>query len=498
MQVIEKYNLYTDRRGRDTTEELLDRMRKDIKLDMINSDVVDPRSGRPTVATIAFTLAFEGDNPEITQKVASELTSLYLNENLKTRTEKAAETVGFLGAEAEKLSQHIAEVEMRLSVFKKKNADRLPDLRGFNIQQTESTRKDLADLDIQMRALDDRKFYLEGQLAQINPMSSMSNDSGEKVLDPESRLKMLQSEYLSASSRYSPDHPDVLRFRREIKELERKSGVVDSSSEQAKELAGRRAELAAARQKYSGDHPDVIRLTKIVSSLEETLKKQPTLPEMVIAKSKPENPAYIMLQAQLDSVKNDMNSLNAKRADFKAKLAEYEKRTAQIPDVEREFLLLQRDYENSVRQYQEIQSKQMTAEVGEQLEKERKGERFSLIDPPHMPEQPIRPNRPAIIILGFLFSMVGSVGYVALVESVDTSVRGANGVMAVANASPLSVIPYLRNSEDQQRSKKIKKSIMVAFTGGIVVLIVFIHLFWTPLDVLWFKGLRKVNAVIGS
>ncbi len=187
-----------------------------------------------------------------------------------------------------------------------------------------------------------------------------------------------------------------------------------------------------------------------------------------------------------------------KRDQLKAKQADYERRTAQTPEVEREYLTLRRDYENSVRRYQELKSKQMEAEVGQQLEKDRKGERFSLIDPPHMPEQPIRPNRPAIIILGFLFSMVGSVGYVALVESVDTSVRGTNGVMAVANASPLSIIPYLRNSEDQQRSKKIKKSIMVAFTGGIVVLIVFIHLFWTPLDVLWFKGLRKVNTVIGS
>ncbi len=75
----------------------------------------------------------KADNPEITQKVASELTSLYLNENLKTRTEKATETVDFLSAEADKLSEHIAELETQLAAFKKKNAERLPDLLGFNI-----------------------------------------------------------------------------------------------------------------------------------------------------------------------------------------------------------------------------------------------------------------------------------------------------------------------------------------------------------------------------
>lgn len=498
MQIVEKYNLYKDRRGRDTTEELLDRMRKDIKLDMINSDVIDPRSGRPSVATIAFTLAFEGDNPEITQKTASELTNLYLNENLKTRTEKATETVDFLGAEAEKLNQHIAEVETTLAAFKEKNAETLPDLLGLNIQLTDRTERELTDLDNQMRGLDDRKFYLEGQLAQINPMSPMVSDSGDRVLDPETRLKMLRSEYISASSKYSPDHPDVVRLRREIDTLEKQTGSVNSSSEQANELARARAELTAARQKYSEDHPDVIRLTKVVASLEESLKKQPIAPETAVAKEKPENPAYITLKAQLDGIKSDMLALNTKRSDLKAKLADYEKRMVQTPEVERKYLTLKRDYENSVRRYQEIKSKQMEAEVGQQLEKERKGERFSLIDPPHMPEQPIKPNRPAIILLGFLLSMVSGAGYVAVAESVDSSVRGVHGVMAVVNAPPLSVIPYLRNSEDMLRSRKIKKTMVVAFMGGIVGLILFVHLFWTPLDVLWFKGLRKVNTVIGS
>jgi uncharacterized protein involved in exopolysaccharide biosynthesis len=498
MQIVEKYNLYTDRRGRDTTEEILERMRKDIRLDMINSDVIDPRSGRPSVATIAFTLAFEGDKPEITQKVASELTNLYLNENLKTRTEKATETVDFLGAEAEKLNQHIAEVESTLATFKEKNAEALPDLLGLNIQLTDRTERELSDLDNQMRSLDDKKFYLEGQLAQINPMSTMVSDSGDKVLDPESRLKMLRSEYISALSKYSPDHPDVVRLRREIDGLEKQTGSVSSSSEQAKELAKMRAELTVARQKYSEDHPDVIRLTKVVASLEESLKTRPETPEAAVAKEKPENPAYITLKAQLDGIKSDMQALSKKRSDLKAKLADYEKRMVKTPEVERKYLTLKRDYENSVRRYQEIKSKQMEAEVGQQLEKERKGERFSLIDPPHMPEQPIKPNRPAIILLGFLLSMVSGVGYVAVAESVDTSVRGVHGVMAVVNAPPLSVIPYLRNREDLLRSEKIRKTMIIAFTSSIVVLILFIHLFWTPLDVLWFKGLRKVNTVIGS
>ncbi|MHB8622308.1 MAG: GumC family protein [Sulfuricaulis sp.] len=499
MQIINKYNLYADRRGRDTTEEILDGMRKDIQLNMINSDVIDPQSGRPEEATIAFTLAFEGSNPDTTQKVASELTTLYLNENLKTRTEKATETVDFLNTEAGKLNQHITEVENKIAAFKKQHANTLPDLLAVNTQLTASTERDLSDVDNQMRALDDRKFYLEGQLALLNPMSPMVGDSGDKVPDPETRLKMLRAEYVSKSAEYSPDYPDVVQLRHEIAAMEKQTGSVDSSNEQAKDLAKARADLAAARQKYSPDHPDVIRLTKLVASLEASLKKnQPATPETTVAKEQPDNPAYVTLKADLEDVNSEMQSLTAKRSELNVKLADYEKRTAQTPEVESGYLTLKRDYDDSVQEYQKIQEKQMAADVGQQLEKDRKGERFSLIDPPHLPEQPVKPNRPAIIILGLVLSMFGGFGSVAAAESIDTTVRGAHGVMAAVEAAPLSVIPYLHNNEDYRRSEKIKKRMMIGITGGIVVVILFIHFFVIPLDVLWFRGLRTVHTMIRS
>jgi len=227
MQVIEKYGLYRKKRRFNTTEEILDSMRKDINVEMINANVIDPRTGQPTQATIAFTLSYDGDNPEVTQKVASELTSLYLNENLKTREEKASETYDFLSAEADKLKTHIAELETQIADFKQKNAGRLPELLQLNMQLKERTESDLRDVENQLRALDDRKFYLEGQLAQINPLSPVVNDEGQQVADPVTRLKMLRSQYISAAAKYAPDHPDVVRLRREIEALEKQTGSVN-------------------------------------------------------------------------------------------------------------------------------------------------------------------------------------------------------------------------------------------------------------------------------
>jgi len=498
MQIVEKYNLYPSKRAHETTEEIHERMRKDIKLDMVTAEVMDPRSGHPMPTTIAFSVAYEGEIPETTQKVANELASLYLSENLKNRTEKSAETTTFLTSEAEKLGQHISELEAKLATFKRKNADTMPELSGYNFQLIERTERDITENESQLRVLQERKFHLEGELAQLNPMTPMLGDNGDRVLDPESRLKMLRSDYLSALSRYSPDHPDVVRLKREIDGLEKETGSVDSSSEEAKELSKQRSELAAARQKYSENHPDVVRLTKSVADLEQALKKHPAPPEKPFVEAKPENPAYITIKSQLEGVKSEIAAVIAKSADLKAKQADFEKRLAQTPEVERVYLDMKRDYDNSVKRYQETKSKEMEAEIGQQLEKERKGERFSLIEPPALPEKPVRPNRPAIVILGFILSMAGGLGYAFVAESVDSSVRNVRSVTALLSAPPLSVIPYMKNSADLVQEERIKRIAIVTFVSALVIAALLVHLFWTPLDVLWFKGLRKVDTVIGN
>src|SRR5690606_18860856 len=108
---------------------ILAAMREDIKLNMISAEVVDPRTGRPTAATIAFSLGFEGENPQQVQRVANELTTLYLQENIRARTLRADETYTFLSEEAGRLTAQIARLEERLAEFKSRHADNLPELQ---------------------------------------------------------------------------------------------------------------------------------------------------------------------------------------------------------------------------------------------------------------------------------------------------------------------------------------------------------------------------------
>src|SRR4029450_3952483 len=223
-----------------------------------------------------------------------------------------------------------------------------------------------------------------------------------------------------------------------IEALKKEHGGATDSEEQAKQLVRLRADLATARDKYSDDHPDIVKLKKSIAALEA---EQPAADRPKALAVKPENAAYIAFQAQLEGVRSQLKSSRTKRAALQSKLASYESRLQQTPEGEREYLDLTRGHESPWERYRDIRAKQMQADIGQELEKDRKGERFSLIDPPQLPEQPNSPNRPAILLLGLVFSMGGGVASAAVAETLDRSVRGSKSLVGLLRVPVLAVIP---------------------------------------------------------
>jgi polysaccharide chain length determinant protein (PEP-CTERM system associated) len=445
-KIIDDYGLFKDERENTSVTLLAGKLREDIELEMISADVVDPRSGRPTTATIAFKLSFSSKQPRIAQKVTNELVSLYLDENLRQRAKSALETSTFLSAEAGRLNQEITELEASLADFKEKHVNNLPELQQLNIQLMERNERELTETVQQIRNLEERKIYLQSELAQISPTTDIYNSTGNRVMGTEDRLRALQTEYLALATRYTDNHPTLIKIKDEIKVLE-------------KEL----------------DSNPIDKRNKIQS----------------------DNPAYLQLETQLQAAESELASLKRRREEITGKIKEFEERLMTGPQVEREYRNLTRDYENALTKYQEIKAKQLEAQLAESLERERKGERFSLIEPPQLPEKPHKPNRVTILFLGFVFSFVGGIGNVVIRESMDDAVYGSKGVTAITDAPPLAVISYIECSEDQ-RQRMISGSMAISgFFAAIIVFITSIHLFYKPLDVIWYLILRKLGLESG-
>ncbi len=498
-KIIKDYGLYRKDRDKLSLTELVENMREEISLEMISADVVDPRSGRPTTATIAFKLSFSDRDPRIAQKVTNELVSLYLNENLKRRTRSAVETSSFLATEGRKLEQQVAELERKLAEFKERNVNNLPELQQLNIQLMEKAERELQSAEQQIRALEERKIYLQSELSQMSPTSDLYSADGKRVLSSEDRLQALRQEYITLSSRYSPTHPDVVKMRKEIDALEQETGSGGDVNEYLRRIEDLKAELATLRKRYSAKHPDVKKLKRAITTAEASLKKaraQQRSRKASVAVKQPDNPAYIQLRAQLQAANSELRSLQEARQKAKEKIADFEQRLLKSPQVEREYRGLARDYENAVARFQEVRAKQMEADLAESLERERKGERFSLIEPPQLPEKPDKPNRLAILFLGFVFSLAGGVGTVAVAESMSDAIRSSRDLMVVTGEPPLLVVPYIETPSDRRR-RLFKRFLWLLFLLLLMAAVVAaFHYFYMPLDVAWSVAQRKLGIEI--
>jgi uncharacterized protein involved in exopolysaccharide biosynthesis len=493
-EIIDKYGLYVDERKKKTREEVIQMMRGDIEFNMVSASVKDPSSGRSGVANIAFQLAFNSESPIFAQKVANELVSLYLSENLRSRARKAAETSTFLGAETERLGLLIGNLEAKLAEFKEKNKDQLPELMSLNMQLLQRAEQEVLEVERKMQLIEDRKVFLEAQLAQIDRMKSLFTETGGKVMGPQERLKALKSQIVSMSSKYSEDHPDVIKIHKEISALELEVGEQPNLDLLRIDYETKRTELAEIRKQYSSDHPDVRVLEQEITSLEKIIAGyESASATRSKAEEIPDNPAFIQLQSQLETGESELKSLRKRRDVLREKLSDLESRITNTPQVEREFKNLSRDYNNAVAKYQEVKAKQLQAEMSEVMEKESKGERFSLIEPPLLPEKPDKPNRIAIIFLGLVLSLACGLGVVAISAGMDHSIRGIRGVISVVGVAPLAEIPFMADELDIKKSRKKRIVIFLSIIGFMIFAIIAVHFLYKPLDVLWYVVMRKLG-----
>jgi len=488
--IVDKYGLYAQEREDYPMEVILNGMREDISFEMISADVVDPTSGRAEKATIAFSVAFEHRSAATAQNIANELVTLYLNENLKNRTQMAQEASQFFNDESAKLEARIGELENQIASFKEANSTNLPELSNFNMELVSRAERDLFEVQRQLDSLRERKIYLESELLQIDPGQGGVSETGERIMSSADRLKVLEVRLVSLNARYAPDHPDLLQARKEIAALRQETGGGSGRKELALRLGNAKASLASMQEKYSDDHPDVRAATRLVASLEEELAALPEDSVSAVFADNPDNPAYIMLKAQLEVVNTDLQAVTRKEQELRSKLGEYEARFLAAPQVERQYRAMLREYESAQVKYQEVVAKQSEAQMAQSLETESMGERFTLIEPPLLPAEPAKPNRRVIFILGVVLAMGGGVGSVAVIDALDNRVYGRRGIERLFGVPPLVVVPRIDTPEDKARRRRILQYSLAGLIVLMICLLVLFHNFVRPLDVLWYSILR--------
>lgn len=435
LEIISRYKLYEELKGKLTTEQIVDRMRKAIRLDTISAEVVDRRTGRPSSATIAFTLTYEGKGvPEKVQRVANVLASLFLEENLQVRKRQTKETYQFLEDEMNKLRVQLNAIEAKIASFKALHIDELPEVFQVNMQTLNSIEQNIERLKEQIRSLKEREGYLQTQLASITPLEKMNEDMR--------RLRELRVQLANLQTRFTDEYPDVIKTKEEIARLEQQLANAESNNSAAEGL--------------------------------------------------PDNPAYITLASQLASTQADIESLKRQIIELKRKADEYRRRIEETPKVEEEYKSLIIERNNTQAKHDDLMQKYMEAKVAHGLEKEQKGERFTLIDPARLPEKPHKPNRLAIVMIGLILGVAAGVATASIKEYTDDSVRSTNELSAATNFPVLAGIPEIFTSKDLRRKTKLRlvkvAAVVLVFIGGMVV----VHFWVMDLHIFWAKLMRRL------
>ena len=436
IDIINRFNLYPDYKGKLTSDQIVDKMRKSIKLETISAEVVDRRTGRPSSATVAFTLTFEGKGvPDKVQRVANVLASLFLEENLRVRERQTRETSQFLKDEMKKLKIDLDRIEAKIAAYKEMHINELPEVFQVNMQSLNNTERNIDRLNQQLQTFKERQGYLQTQLASITPLEKMTEDKR--------RLRELKVHLANLETRFTDQYPDVIKTKEEIERLEKRIENLDNTEGTSDGL--------------------------------------------------PDNPAYITLASQLASTRAEIESVKRQIIDINMKAEEYRRRIEATPKVEEAYNALTVERNNTQAKYDDLVRKFMEANVAHGLEKGQKGERFTIIDPARLPEKPYKPNRMAIMMIGFVLGIAAGVAFASIKEFTDSSVRSSEMLSSVTSFPVLAGIPEITTKKDIRR-----KNIIHAFQVlGLIVLVIggllAFHFLVMDLNIFWAKLMRRLS-----
>jgi uncharacterized protein involved in exopolysaccharide biosynthesis len=469
MDIAARFALYTDLKDENTTQNIVERLRENLTIQSQTTQVQTDRFSKPIQSTIAFTVSFEGREPEKLAEVANHLANLFLEGNTRDREQKAQTTIEFLAKQLVGLRLEIKETEAQLADFKEKHMNQLPELMQLNLKTMDQAERQTDAQERHIKDLVNRKIYLEGQLALLEPSMHKVSADGKRLLTPKEELVVLQSQYMSLSSSLSEEHPDLIKLKKKLAALEGEVNTRQELRQLRRELYDKEHELALLLKRVSSSHPDAVRLKKQVLALKERVQELSKMPSVLkVEEENPENPAYINVKTRITSTQMEIDAAKRELEQLQEKYEDYRKRIESTPQVEQEYLDLRRNYENVKANYRETADKLQSANEAKGLEDSDMGERFTLITPAEAPLEPYKPNRMAIVLLGMVLAAGAGLGTGSLTEYMDHSVHTAEELGRVAGHKVLTVIPYWETSKEVER----KRRRLYALAGSSVVIVV--------------------------
>jgi uncharacterized protein involved in exopolysaccharide biosynthesis len=353
-----------------------------------------------------FNVEYTDSNAARAQKICNAMTSLILDENLRTRAGIAQGTTDFLSRQVEDAKRAIDEQDSKLAAFKKQYMGQLPGDADNNMRILMSLNSQLDATTQTLGRAQQDKTYTESMLAQ-QTAAWKSSQSSSNPQTLEQQLTQLQGQLLQLQARYTDDHPDVIKTKADIAEIEKKLKQINA--------AAAASTATDTNDKGSATEPPEIRQLRLQIHQYQGVIEQATLDQK-------------RLQSQIGV---------------------YQSKTAMSPGIEEQYKLLTRDNENAQDFYKELLKKKSSADLGSNMENQQQGEQMHILAPAGQPVDPSFPNRPLFAAGGMGAGLALGLLIAIWLEFSDKSIRTEKDAAAIMDLPLLISVPWLGEDEDE-------------------------------------------------
>src|SRR5271170_2701595 len=181
LRIIDQLNLYATPRSQPSPDQKVEMMRKDIVIDLV-------RDARNQIT--AFNVSYSSRDPRMAQQVTSELTNLFINENLEVRQQQSEDTTTFLENQLETARKTLSDQEEKVREFKGQHVGELPAQVGSNLQILAGLQSQLQNEEDALNTAKQQRVYLETLVNQYrslqgSPKNASGTTAGLPAIDEE-------------------------------------------------------------------------------------------------------------------------------------------------------------------------------------------------------------------------------------------------------------------------------------------------------------------------
>src|SRR5882672_9175341 len=211
----------------DDADALMTEIRANLSIQPMDADLAKTAAatekksvpGTPDIA--GFNVEYTTSNPRLAQQICGELTSMLLEENLKQRERVAQGATTFFSKQLDDAKQSLDQMDAKLAGFKRQYLGQLPGDEDSNLRILMGLNSQLDSNTQTLNRAQQDKTFAEGTLSQqLTAWKASLTTTSPQALDQQ--MAALHGQLLQAESRYTQDHPDVIKLKRDVAELKKK------------------------------------------------------------------------------------------------------------------------------------------------------------------------------------------------------------------------------------------------------------------------------------